>query len=206
MNEASVKNLRASIAESLRHLADRIEEGAGGFHIPLGIVLYDGNTGERIDRILRLDTLAGEVEQAVLPIRAAPNGKIVTRILRFKRFVPVMGVDGHIAELYALDREADSSDDKTGQADMERLNAIRSALASIQRSPEDHSLFQCQLVGLMEGFGAGEDHESVLETLRTLPIEESCVKLMHTLLVNSLKREGVVTLLTAPPISHIMQP
>lgn len=103
--DASVQALRSSIAESLRHLADRIEGGHDGVQLPVGYILYDGDTAERLDYILRVDTLVGEVEQALQPIQATANGTPVTRILRFKRFEPRRNDAGRVTEVYAYGRE-----------------------------------------------------------------------------------------------------
>lgn len=58
---------------------------------------------------------------------------------------------------------------------------------TVEEQDADASLFQSCLIGLMEGFGASEDHAEVKSGLSALPLTATAVDLLHLVIVNSLK-------------------
>lgn len=98
------QELRSAIAESMRNLADRIEAGHDGLQVPTGTVVCDGDTGERLGQILRIDSLMGEVEQYIEPIQVTPDGQARTRLIRFDRFEPKRDETGRITEVHCYGR------------------------------------------------------------------------------------------------------
>ncbi len=78
------------------------------------------------------------------------------------------------------------------------LKAERAARAAAMSAPvateadldDDHPLWlvNAQIIGLLEGDGASEDHENVIAFLRATGLPESTVKRVHLAIVNAEKK------------------
>lgn len=66
-------------------------------------------------------------------------------------------------------------------------NAIAKAHATVkEQANDDDSLFQWQLIDLMEGIGASEDHDDVKKELANLPLTPAAVDLLHLVVLHAL--------------------
>lgn len=53
--------------------------------------IYDVDTKERIQRVVRVDVGLGEVEAAVYPLEITASGEIVTKTLHYRSIHPIRG-------------------------------------------------------------------------------------------------------------------